>query len=831
MPAHLMVVDPSPSSITCVTQDDEEEESNLVSDLTFVRVPCALAALPHAQDVKSYLKSANLLSLKYRPARVVMSTCGEVNSETSADNKPDEASLAMAFPLVTPELENEATLASIKRTLSQSSSTLDSSMVLDIKIIRLQPFSPPGRQQKKGKKPTTQKSNSAMPPSSHASRAVDSSSFDVIPRIPCPHNPSSEWFYENVVSHRKPVILTNAVQMKEGFQPAAILQKINNTQDSVVRVHVCPNRVVDLAGHRAPNTKRNFAFVDMPLAEAIERCAATNDEAYEPILDEKERYYVRSVGKGKTPSDVYALFPSLAADITIPDVRPREQLHSTVLRLSGARGGGEARLWAHFDTMDNLLVQLAGQKCVALWPPECDEDMSPEGTSSRIEEPDEWNVSEHPRYAMAAAERLDCNLSPGEALWLPALWYHRVAARGFSAAINAFWHGAVPEGEHPAGDTYGNKPPLAASRAATRARAAASDLAVLPSSFRVLYGRRAAAELVAALGILPSQVPRAPAASRLPAGRGSIGCVPTLGVGTWKLSGAAARVAVTTALGIGYRHVDCAPAYRNEVAVGEAIASAIAAGSVVRHDLFVTSKLPNACHAFDDVLASAERSLSDLRCGYLDLYLMHWPDIDDGGGGVDALSPKTLEAWRAMERLVLTGRVRAIGVANFSSGRLRALASAATAPISAVQMEIHPGWRNERAIATARDLGAVVIASMPLGSPDSARMLGRRDETPLMSSEFVVEASNVSKCGLAEVCLRWSVFHIGVAVIPKATSASHLASNWRAVEASKVRELCDESLQALAHVPQRRLGTGEALFAAPSGGGSVLNSLWGDDGW
>ena len=163
MPAHLMVVDPSPSSITCVTQDEEEEESNLVSDLTFVRVPCALAALPHAQDVKSYLKSANLLSLKYRPARVVMSTCGEVNSETSADNKPDEASLAMAFPLVTPELENEATLASIKRTLSQSSSTLDSSMVLDIKIIRLQPFSPPGRQQKKGKKPTTQKSNSAMP--------------------------------------------------------------------------------------------------------------------------------------------------------------------------------------------------------------------------------------------------------------------------------------------------------------------------------------------------------------------------------------------------------------------------------------------------------------------------------------------------------------------------------------------------------------------------------------------------------------------------------------------------------------------------------------------
>eukprot|EP00237_Pycnococcus_provasolii_P002643 CAMPEP_0119190582 /NCGR_PEP_ID=MMETSP1316-20130426/1624_1 /TAXON_ID=41880 /ORGANISM="Pycnococcus provasolii, Strain RCC2336" /LENGTH=147 /DNA_ID=CAMNT_0007185471 /DNA_START=171 /DNA_END=611 /DNA_ORIENTATION=+ len=147
--------------MTCVSQD-EEEESNLVSDLTFVRVPCALAALPHAQDVKSYLKSANLLSLKYRPARVVMSTCGEGNSETSADNKPDEASLAMAFPLVTPELENEASLASIKRTLSQSSSsspTLDSSMVLDIKIIRLQPFSPPGRQQKKEKKPTTQKSN------------------------------------------------------------------------------------------------------------------------------------------------------------------------------------------------------------------------------------------------------------------------------------------------------------------------------------------------------------------------------------------------------------------------------------------------------------------------------------------------------------------------------------------------------------------------------------------------------------------------------------------------------------------------------------------------
>jgi len=101
--------------------------------------------------------------------------------------------------------------------------------------------------------------------------------------------------------------------------------------------------------------------------------------------------------------------------------------------------------------------------------------------------------------------------------------------------------------------------------------------------------------------------------------------MPVLGLGTWKSEPGQVGSAVFHALSAGYRHLDCAAIYGNEVEVGEALAVALAEGVVAREELFVTSKLWNDSHAPEDVLPALRRTLADLRLERLDLYLVHWP--------------------------------------------------------------------------------------------------------------------------------------------------------------------------------------------------------------
>ena len=198
-----------------------------------------------------------------------------------------------------------------------------------------------------------------------------------------------------------------------------------------------------------------------------------------------------------------------------------------------------------------------------------------------------------------------------------------------------------------------------------------------------------------------------------------------LGLGTWKEVPNTMGPAVSAALRIGYNHVDCAAAYRNEKEVGEALA----ASTVPREKLFVTSKLWNSEHAPEDVASAIEQTLSDLQLDYLDLYLVHWPQAFAKVPNTHVGVPKhpdgeivydfttSLEAtWGAMENLVDRGLVKSIGVANYNQEQMERMLRVARIKPAVLQIESHPFLAQDRLVAFCKRHGIVVTASSPLAS-------------------------------------------------------------------------------------------------------------------
>lgn len=154
--------------------------------------------------------------------------------------------------------------------------------------------------------------------------------------------------------------------------------------------------------------------------------------------------------------------------------------------------------------------------------------------------------------------------------------------------------------------------------------------------------------------------------------------MPFVGFGTWQSSAEVVKAAVLTAVDAGYRHVDCAHAYYNQVGVGEALDEKMK-GLLTRQDLFITSKLWNTYHAAEDVRPACLRTLEELNLDYLDLYLIHWPmgyqksklKIPYNADGTIAISDTHYtETWGALEELVNDGLVRHIGLSNFNSKQI-----------------------------------------------------------------------------------------------------------------------------------------------------------------
>src|SRR3954447_12540255 len=171
--------------------------------------------------------------------------------------------------------------------------------------------------------------------------------------------------------------------------------------------------------------------------------------------------------------------------------------------------------------------------------------------------------------------------------------------------------------------------------------------------------------------------------------------MPQLGYGVFQIPPQDTQEKVEEALAVGYRHVDTAAAYRNEAAVG----AAIAAGGGRREDVFVTTKLWNSEQGYDATLRAFEKSVERLGTGHVDLYLIHWPLPAQG---------RFLDTWRAFERIREEGGARSIGVSNFRVEDLERLEQETQQRPTVNQIELHPrlqqaevrAWHEDHDVAT-----------------------------------------------------------------------------------------------------------------------------------
>jgi len=225
--------------------------------------------------------------------------------------------------------------------------------------------------------------------------------------------------------------------------------------------------------------------------------------------------------------------------------------------------------------------------------------------------------------------------------------------------------------------------------------------------------------------------------------------VPSLGLGTYRLTGEACVGAVSLGLSMGYRHIDTAQMYGNESEVGRGMEDS----GVGRDEIFLTTKVWPSDHAHDRVISKTRESLNKLRTGHVDLLLMHWP-----GDGVPL--GETLGAMRELQE---EGAVRHVGVSNFSPSLVEG--ASGYADVFCNQVEYHVYRRQDTLLDQARSLDYLLVAYRPL-----SRGGVERDAT-------LREVGRAHGKTAAQVALRWLVQQEKVAAIPKATGEEHLRSN------------------------------------------------------
>ena len=226
--------------------------------------------------------------------------------------------------------------------------------------------------------------------------------------------------------------------------------------------------------------------------------------------------------------------------------------------------------------------------------------------------------------------------------------------------------------------------------------------------------------------------------------------MPLFGLGVWQIpSGRAAHQAVSVALQTGYRLIDTAKFYGNEADVGAAVRES----GVPRDEVFITTKLWNDDHGFDPALKAFEASRKRLGFPTVDLYLIHWP-----------VPRERRETWRALERILKEGSVRAVGVSNYTIPHLEELLSSSGVVPAVNQVELSPFLAQKPLIEFCRKHGIAVEAYSPL---TKGHRLGDR--------RLKAVATKYGK-SVPQILIRWGLQQ-GIIEIPKSAKPDHIKEN------------------------------------------------------
>ncbi|KAI5296758.1 hypothetical protein KEM55_005646 [Ascosphaera atra] len=277
--------------------------------------------------------------------------------------------------------------------------------------------------------------------------------------------------------------------------------------------------------------------------------------------------------------------------------------------------------------------------------------------------------------------------------------------------------------------------------------------------------------------------------------------IPAIGLGTWQ-DAKAMEDAVYNAIKHGYRHIDCATVYQTEDAVGNGIRKS----GVPRDQLFITTKLWSNAHHPDDVLPACKESLERMKCDYFDLYLMHWPVAYKRGHEMQPKnsdgSPATVDidyvdTYKAMEKLLDAGLVKAIGISNFAKHEVERVLKEANVVPAVHQLECHPWLQQKSFIDWHKSKGIHCTGYSALGNQNALYKQGS-NIPPLIEDPTIKKIAEKHNKTPAQIALAWGVNN-GHSVLVKSKTPSRIKENFESDF-----KLSDEDMKELYSIDKKR---------------------------
>ncbi|CAI2729453.1 unnamed protein product [Schistosoma spindalis] len=258
--------------------------------------------------------------------------------------------------------------------------------------------------------------------------------------------------------------------------------------------------------------------------------------------------------------------------------------------------------------------------------------------------------------------------------------------------------------------------------------------------------------------------------------------IPVVGLGTWNSPSDLVGEAVKKALEVGYRHLDCAYIYKNEIEVGIALEDSMKSLKLNRDEIFITSKLWHTGHRPENVKSSCESSLKNLRLNYLDLYLIHFPvsfksgtsdfPKDENNNLIFDIVPIE-ETWKAMENLVDEGLVKSIGLSNFNKRQIDIILKHCRIKPVNLQIEVHANFPNIKLVEYAQSVDLTVTAYAPLGSPARSPLTEN-----LLTESWIIAIAQKHNRTSAQILLRY-LLQRNIIVVPKSITNDRIIENFQ----------------------------------------------------